>query len=80
MVEVTRQARRTLVHLVNYRPEVPAANIRVRVRGGWTKTPPVRLASPETPADASLPGVLRDGNVEFVVPSVGTYAIAIVAD
>jgi hypothetical protein len=79
-VEVTRQARRTLVHFVNYRPEVPAANVRVRVRGGWATTPGVRLTGPETPADTSLPGVLRDGTVEFVIPSIGTYAIAIVPD
>jgi hypothetical protein len=37
-------------------------------------------AERETPADAPLPGVLRDGNVEFVVPSIGAYVIAIVPD
>lgn len=80
VVEMTRQARRTLVHLVNYRPEVPAANVRVRMRGGWAKAPRVSLASPEARSDATVPCTLAEGRIEFTIPSVGVYAIAIVDD
>ena len=79
-VELTEQPGRRLVHLVNYRSDSPARDIAVAVRlprGARAKG--VRLASPEHEADIVLPfHVEESGVVQFNVPTVGVYEIAVI--
>jgi hypothetical protein len=76
--ELTEQSSRQLVHLVNYRPD-PMLNVGVSVRlpdrGQPTR---VMLVGPERPNDLALPFELRDGYVEFRIPEVKVYGIALV--
>jgi len=67
------------VHLVNYRPDGPIRDVRVLLRvpaGRSVKS--VTLADPERQADADLDFRENDGAVEFTIPAVKTYAIAVV--
>jgi len=76
--ELTEQAGRRLLHLVNYRADEPAKNIVTRVRlpvGCHVKT--VMLASPERNGDLNLPFEEQDGIVTFTVPEVHVYEIAV---
>jgi len=77
--ELTEQANRRLVHLVNYNTEAPAKQVAVRVAlpKGRTATSVV-LASPEHAADIQLPFQSEAGAVTFTVPTVGVYEIAVV--
>jgi len=64
--ELTAQAGRRLLHLVNYRANVPVENIAAAIRlpaGSQVKT--VTLASPERDDDMRLPFEVRDQLVEF---------------
>lgn len=77
--EVTEQPERRLVHLVNYRGEAPANDIRVVLRlPEGRKAREVSLASPDHAADAMLEYEASDAAVSFTVPQVGTYEIAVV--
>jgi len=75
--EVTEQPQRRLVHLVNYREDGPVREARVRLRVPG-RVGQVALASPGRDADLPVPFEERDGAVEFTVPEVGVYEIAVV--
>jgi hypothetical protein len=76
--ELTEQAGRHLLHLVNYRPE-SIKNIRVTLKlpvGRHAKT--VTLLSPERQNDCILTFKNINGRIEFTVPEVRTYEIAVI--
>ena len=76
--ELTEQAGRRLVHLVNYRTDEPVKNVVTRVRlpaGRHVKT--VMLASPERRSDLQLSFEEQDGIAAFTVPEVRVYEIAV---
>jgi hypothetical protein len=83
-VELTEQAGRRLVHMVNYRSDkpgkkTPVKNIVIRLSlpaGRHART--VCLASPERKHDLELPFKEQDGLVTFTVPEVKIYEIAVV--
>ncbi|MCK4628452.1 MAG: hypothetical protein KAT56_05580, partial [Sedimentisphaerales bacterium] len=83
-VELTEQAGRRLVHLVNYRSDkpgkkTPVKNIVIRLSlpaGHHVKT--VCLAGPERKQDLQLPFKEQTGFVTFTVPKVNIYEIAVV--
>jgi hypothetical protein len=76
--EFTQQADRRLVHLVNYRSDGPAQDVRVRLRlPAGKKAKSVVLAGPRHEADTDLP-FEQDGQVAtFTVPAVDVYEIAV---
>ena len=78
--EVTEQPGRRLVHLVNYFPDGAFRNVNVVLRlPPGTRAKAVKLASPEHEADITLPfKTKQSGVVEFTVPKIGTYEIAVV--
>jgi len=77
--ELTEQPGRRLVHLVNYRSDVPLENLAVRVALPKRSTVKcVTLASPERGADIALPFDQQSGDLAFTVPAVGVYEIAVV--
>jgi len=79
--ELTEQPGRCLVHLVNYRSEGPVGDVHVAVLlpGRRTHAKAVRLAGPEHAADILLPFVMEEvGVIEFIVPKIETYEIAVV--
>ncbi len=77
--ELTEQPRRRLVHLVNYRSDGPVrdAVISVRLPAG-ARAKAVRLAGPDRPANRTVPFEERSAIVEFTVPEIGVYEIAVV--
>jgi hypothetical protein len=78
--ELTEQPGRRLVHLVNYRADAPAADVKVCLRLPAERHPrSVVLASPEHASDRSLPFEEHPGEVAFGVPRVNVYEIAIVS-
>lgn len=77
--ELTQQPGRRLVHLVNYRADQPARDIGVSVTLPAGKAVrAVRLASPERADDQRVEFHQGAGRVEFTVPEVRTYEIAVV--
>jgi hypothetical protein len=75
--ELTEQPARRLVHLVNYHPD-PVKNIAVSVRlrpGHRTRS--VTLISPERRSEISLAFRVHGDCIEFRVPEVKVYEIAI---
>lgn len=78
--EVTEQPGRRLVHLVNYRDDMPLENVEVALRmpaGAMAER--VFLASPEH-ADINEVPPAPDGDiVRFTVPRISTYEIAVVS-
>lgn len=78
--ELTGQPGRRLVHLVNYREDGPAKDVAVRLRlPRGVRARSVTLVSPDRGRDLAVPCATVSGNVEFVVPVVGVYEIAVVA-
>ena len=77
-MELTRQADRQLVHLVNYRVDRPFTEVNVQVRAPAKTVTSVRIAAPEATADQPVPFTQQAGSVSFRVPRVNVYAIAIV--
>ncbi len=77
--ELTEQADRRMLHLVNYRAGQPARGVEVRLRTspGW-RVRSVRLASPEHEKDVALPFRQAAGTLTFIVPEIRTYEIAVV--
>jgi len=78
--EVTDQAGRRLVHLVNYRAGDPARNVAIRLglpKGRRVKA--VTLAGPTHENDLTLAFKQQAGTVSFTVPVVGVYEIAVIA-
>lgn len=79
-VELTEQPHRRMVHLVNYRADAPLKDVGIRLKlPEGKKAVSVSLASPEHDSDIALKFKQDGGHAEFVVPSIGTYEIAIVA-
>jgi hypothetical protein len=77
--EYTRQPKRWLVHLVNYRLDAPAKDVAVTIRLPKNATVrSVTLVSPERATDTVIAHEAREGVVTFAVPSVGVYEIAVV--
>jgi hypothetical protein len=76
--EVTEQANRRLVHLVNYRQNEPigGAAVTLRLPAGRQATA-VYLASPERETDQALEFTVKDGAVQFQVPRIGIYEVAV---
>jgi len=78
--ELTEQTGRRLLHLVNYQTDSQVKNVAVRIKvpkGRRAKS--VTLASPEHEADIALNFTQGAGSVDFTVPSMGIYEIAVVA-
>ncbi len=76
--ELTEQAGRRLVHLVNYRPDDPAKDVLITLRVPAKRdVEAITLASPERDNDLDLDFQARAGTVTFRVPQVRTYEIAI---
>jgi hypothetical protein len=77
--ELTEQAGRRLVHLVNYRSDRAVKDTKTHVRlpaGRGVQS--VRLAGPGHEADVKLPFSEEDGVVTFTVPEVDVYEIAVI--
>ncbi len=79
-MELTEQARRRLVHLVNYRPENPAKNVRVRLHvpdGRHVKE--VSLWNPRRDEAVGVAFEVQGQTATFLVPSVDVYEVAVVS-
>ncbi len=77
--ELTLLPGKRLLHLVNYRAGEPARDIGVSLRLPASRgIKSVTLASPLPADDIRLPFEVREGRVEFTVPSVDVYAIVVV--
>ena len=77
--ELTQQAGRRLVHLVNYRSDQPIRNVAVTVHLADGSHPrSVRLAGPDHENDLPLPFKQDGSAVRFIVPEIATYEIAVV--
>jgi len=77
--EFTRQGKRRLVHLVNYRSDGPVKDVRVRLRlSPGAHAERVVLASPTRDDETKLRFDEKDGVVTFTVPAVDVYAVAVV--
>ena len=78
--EVTEQPGRRLVHLVNYREDAPFQDVQVRLRLPAGRTVRhVALASPGRETDLELPFEVEEGFVDFRLPEVCVYEIAMVS-
>ena len=78
-VELTEQAQRRLVHLVNYRSDGPVRDVVVTLeipRGRSVQG--VMLASPDRDTDSIVPFEVHTGRVRFTVPEITVYQIAAV--
>jgi hypothetical protein len=76
--ELTEQAGRRILHLVNYRGDDPIEDIVVAIRlpvAHQVKT--VMLASPERQDDIKLPFEVQGRLVKFALPVVNRYEIAV---
>jgi len=77
--ELTRQPTRYLVHLVNYRTDQPALNISVSMRiSAQDKVKSISLAGPDHKDELPLPFEVKDGKVNFTIPQIKTYEIAVI--
>ena len=77
--ELTEQAGRRLVHLVNYRGNETATNVVVNlVLPDRQSAKSVRLVSPEHEHNIELPFEQRDSLVTFTAPKVTVYEVAVV--
>ena len=77
--ELTEQTARRLVHLVNYPPNVPVEDLKVRLQlPEGRRATSLSLANPER--DRDLDATLQENTklIEFTVPSVGVYEMAVV--
>jgi hypothetical protein len=78
-VELTQQPARRLVHLVNYREDKAAADVKVQLgTPAGVKATKVSLASPERGVDQPVAFKQYDDGVRFTVPAVRVYEIAVV--
>jgi hypothetical protein len=77
--ELTDQPDRRLVHLVNYRKEQPVLQATVTVRLPATRrVASIRLASPEHDDQPTVQFTQSENTVQFRVPRIGIYEIAVV--
>ncbi|MHC1769167.1 MAG: hypothetical protein AB9869_33610 [Verrucomicrobiia bacterium] len=76
--ELTDQADRRIVHLVNYLDQ-PVLDVAVKVRlPSGRQACRVRLVSPEHDDQPALPFSESDASVMFRIPRVGVYEVAVV--
>ncbi len=79
-LEFTRQPNRLLVHLVNYRVEQPAEQIKLRIHlPKGTQISSANLAGPGRGRDLDLAYTVSDDTATITVPKVELYDIAVVA-
>ena len=77
--EYTSTPKYQMVHLVNFRPELPVKNAKVSmVIPKDKKVKSVRLASPDRNDDQPVKFTKKSDEIFFTVPGVDTYSIAIV--
>ena len=77
--ELTKQAGRRLLHLVNYRTDDPVKNLDVSMRvPAACEVKSVTFTSPRLAADVRLPFEVEGDRVKFTVPEVNIYAIVVV--
>jgi hypothetical protein len=77
--ELTEQAGRFLVHLVNYKSDSSAKNVVIRLRlTAGNRVRSVTLANPEQEHELPLPFDQQDDIVTFTVREVKVYQIAVV--
>ena len=77
--ELTEQTGRPLVHLVNYRPDGPVENVKVNLRlPEGRRAMSLTLVSPERDRSLDISFQQECETIQFTVPSVGVYEIAIV--
>jgi hypothetical protein len=75
--ELSEQAARRLVHLVNYRSDGPIREVAITVRvPSGRQVHAVTLASPDHDAEVTVPFQEQAGVVRFTVPQVGVYEVA----
>ena len=78
-LELAEQPQRLMVHLVNYREDGPVDRVRVRLRlPAGERAASVTLVSPEHKEDVAIPFRQTDGEVQFIIPDVNVYEIAVV--
>ena len=77
--EFTRQAKRHLVHLVNYRSDGPVKEVRVRLRfSPGAHAERIVLTGPTCEGETKLRFDEKGGVVTFTVPAVDVYTVAVV--
>jgi hypothetical protein len=77
--ELTAQSDRRLVHLVNYRSDGFIEQVEIRLRlPSRRRVISVKLASPERKSELDIPFKQEADAVDFTVPKVGVYEIAVV--
>lgn len=77
--EYTATPGRQLVHLVNFRPERPVANVKVSMRVPEGRSVrDVRIASPLLKEDETVTFTEKEKVISFTVPKVDVYDVAIV--
>ena len=77
--EYTSTPDRELIHLVNFRPEIPLKDVEVSMivpKGKKVKR--VRIASPDQKQDHIVRFTRKGNEIFFTAPQVDTYSIAIV--
>ena len=68
-----------LIHLVNFRPELPLKDVKVSMTvPNGKKVKRVRLASPDQKQDQTVRFTKKGDEIVFTVSQVETYSIAIV--
>ena len=77
-----RQAKKLFVHLLNYdvarTPTVSNVGVKLRLPKGSSAAERVILLSPDEATGQTLPHKVLDGAVEFVVPHLNTYDVAVI--
>ena len=78
-MELTGQKDRYLLHLVNYKTDTPCKDVSVRMNlPAKTRVKSVSLASPERQNDLKIEFTKAKGGINFKVPQVRIYEIAII--
>jgi hypothetical protein len=69
---------RVVVHFVNYAPDQPVTNMSVKVRLKSGNPLSVRLLSPDSPGERTLPVGAELRSPTFLVPEFKTYAVVVI--
>jgi Beta-galactosidase trimerisation domain len=81
VVELMKQEGKLLVHLLNYdvarAPHVDNIQVDLKVPGGKSVSH-VRLLTPDRDEEETAAPASRDGRVQFIVPRLETYTLAVV--
>jgi hypothetical protein len=77
-----RRTKKLFVHLLNYdvarTPTVSNVGVKLRLPKGASAAERVILLSPDEATGQTLAHKVLDGEVEFVVPRLTTYALAVI--